>query len=97
MSYLVLHMDKFKKDAIRGIQSHNRREQESLSNHDIDYARSTTNYELPESTSTNYAEASQPRIDALQLAKVVGKDAMHMCGLIVTLDSAFPKRKQTIF
>ena len=40
MSYLVLHMDKFKKDAIRGIQSHNRRERESHSNPDIDYSRS---------------------------------------------------------
>lgn len=36
MSYLVLHMDKFKKEAIRGIQSHNRRERESDSNPDID-------------------------------------------------------------
>ena len=32
MSTLVLHMSKFKKDAIRGIQSHNRRERESHSN-----------------------------------------------------------------
>ena len=40
MSYLVLHMDKFKKEAIRGIQSHNRRERESHSNPDIDYDRS---------------------------------------------------------
>lgn len=40
MSYLVLHMDKFKKEAVRGIQSHNRRERESYSNPDIDYQRS---------------------------------------------------------
>ena len=46
MSYLVLHMDKFKKDAIRGIQSHNRRERESHSNPDIDYSRSVGNYEI---------------------------------------------------
>ena len=72
MSYLVLHMDKFKKEAIRGIQSHNRRERESHSNPDIDYDRSSANYELHESASTNYAEAIQRRIDALQLAKAVG-------------------------
>lgn len=48
MSYLVLHMDKFKKEAIRGIQSHNRRERESHSNPDIDYDRSLANYELHE-------------------------------------------------
>ena len=29
MSFLVLHMDKFKKEAVRGIQSHNERERES--------------------------------------------------------------------
>ena len=89
MSYLVLHMDKFKKEAIRGIQSHNRRERESHSNPDIDYDRSSANYELHESASTNYTEAIQRRIDALQLAKAVRKDAVRMCGLIVTSDSTF--------
>ncbi|WP_302554319.1 MobV family relaxase [uncultured Bilophila sp.] len=89
MSYLVLHMDKFKKEAIRGIQSHNRRERESRSNPDIDYDRSSANYELHDPASTNYAEAIQRRIDALQLAKAVRKDAVRMCGLIVTSDSTF--------
>ena len=46
MSTLVLHMSKFKKDAVRGIQSHNRRERESHSNPDIDYSRSAGNYDL---------------------------------------------------
>ncbi len=50
MSFLVLHMDKFKKEAVRGIQSHNRRERESRSNPDIDYGRSAGNYELHEQT-----------------------------------------------
>ena len=63
MSYLVLHMEKFKKEAIRGIQSHNRRERESHSNPDIDYDRSAANYELHEAASSNYAEAIQNRID----------------------------------
>ena len=89
MSYLVLHMDKFKKDAIRGIQSHNRRERESHSNPDIDYSRSTGNYDLHESASDNYAQAIQNRIDDLLLVKAVRKDAVRMCGLIVTSDKAF--------
>ena len=71
MSYLVLHMDKFKKEAIRGIQSHNRRERESHSNPDIDYDRSAANYELHEAASSNYAEAIQNRIDDLLLVKAV--------------------------
>lgn len=89
MSYLVLHMDKFKKEAIRGIQSHNRRERESHSNPDIYYDRSAANYELHESASTNYAEAIQNRIDDLLLVKAVRKDAVRMCGIIVSSDSAF--------
>ena len=89
MSYLVLHMDKFKKEAIRGIQSHNRRERESHSNPDIDYDRSAANYELHEAAASNYAEAIQNRIDELLLVKAVRKDAVRMCGLIVTSDKAF--------
>ena len=89
MSYLVLHMSKFKKEAIRCIQSHNRRERESHSNPDINYQRSCGNYELHDNAATNYAHAIQQRIDELSLGKAVRKDAVHMCGLIVTSDSAF--------
>lgn len=89
MSYLVLHMDKFKKEAVRGIQSHNERERESHSNPDIDYERSSANYELHDHANGNYAEAVQNRIDDLLLVKAVRKDAVHMCGLIVSSDSAF--------
>ena len=89
MSYIVLHMDKFKKEAVRGIQSHNERERESHSNPDIDYERSGHNYDLHESAASNYAEAIQNRIDDLLLVKAVRKDAVCMCGLIVSSDSAF--------
>lgn len=89
MSYLVLHMDKFKKEAVRGIQSHNNRERESRSNPDIDYERSGHNYDLHESAAGNYAESIQNRIDDLLLVKAVRKDAVHMCGLIVSSDGAF--------
>lgn len=89
MSYIILHMDKFKKEAVRGIQSHNTRERESHTNPDIDYERSSHNYDLYESAAENYAEAIQNRIDDLLLVKAVRKDAVHMCGLIVSSDSAF--------
>ena len=89
MSFLVLHMDKFKKDAVRGIQSHNERERESRSNPDIDYERSAGNYDLHEHAAGSYAEAIQNRIDELLLVKAVRKDAVHMCGLIVSSDSVF--------
>ena len=89
MSFLVLHMDKFKKEAVRGIQSHNERERESHSNPDIDYERSAENYELCDHATENYAEAIQNRIDDLLLVKAVRKDAVHMCGLIVSSDKEF--------
>ena len=85
-------MDKFKKEAVRGIQSHNQRERESHSNPDIDYERTTANYDLCEHASGNYVEAIQSRIDDLLLVKAVRKDAVHMCGLIVSSDSAFFER-----
>ncbi len=89
MSTLVLHMSKFKKDAIRGIQSHNRRERESHSNPDIDCSRSQENYDLCDKAASNYAEAIQARIDDLLMVKAVRKDAVHMCGLIVSSDKSF--------
>ena len=89
MSLLVLHMDKFKKDAIRGIQSHNRRERESHSNPDIDYSRSVGNYDLCDNSSSSYAETIQNRIDDLLMVKAVRKDAVHMCGLVVSSDKEF--------
>ncbi|CAK7037969.1 MAG: hypothetical protein DELT_00651 [Desulfovibrio sp.] len=89
MSYLVLHMDKFKKESVRGIQSHNNRERESHSNPDIDYERSAGNYDLHEHAAGSYGEVIQNRIDDLLLVKAVRKDAVHMCGLIVSSDSAF--------
>ena len=92
MSFIVLHMDKFKKEAVRGIQSHNQRERESHSNPDIDYERTTANYDLCEHASGNYVEAIPSRIDDLLLVKAVRKDAVHMCGLIVSSDSAFFER-----
>lgn len=89
MSFLVLHMDKFKKSDVRGIQSHNLRERKSRSNPDIDYGRSAGNYELHQGASPNYAECIQRRIDDLLLTKAVRKDAVHMCGLIVSSDREF--------
>jgi hypothetical protein len=85
-------MDKFKKEAVRGIQSHNRRERESHSNPDIDYERSAGNYELHDHAAENYTGAVQKRIDDLLLVKAVRKDAVHMCGLIVSSDSDFFKK-----
>lgn len=101
MSYLVLHMDKFKRESLRGIQSHNRRERRSHSNPDIRHERSGTNYELHQPEVRDYARAVQARIASLNLPKAVRKDAVVLCGLIVTSDLPFfarlPPEKQRRF
>ena len=89
MSYLVLHMDKFKRESLRGIQSHNMRERRSHSNPDIRHERSGTNYELHQPAESDYSRAVQARIASLNLPKAVRKDAVVLCGLIVTSDLPF--------
>ena len=89
MSYLVLHMDKFKRESLRGIQSHNRRERRSHSNPDIRPEKSGENYDLHQPEMRNYARAVQARIESLNLPKAVRKDAVVLCGLIVTSDLPF--------
>ena len=89
MSYLVLHMDKFKRESLRGIQSHNRRERRSHSNPDIRHEKSRENYELHQTEVSDYVRAVQARIESLNLPKAVRKDAVVLCGLIVTSDLPF--------
>ena len=89
MSYLVLHMDKFKRESLRGIQSHNRRERRSRSNPDIRREKSGENYDLHQPELRDYARAVQARIEALNLPKAVRKDAVVLCGLIVTSNLPF--------
>jgi len=89
MSFLVLHMDKFKKEAVRGIQSHNQRERKSRSNPDIDYERSKFNYDLNNASPVSYQRVIDARLDALNFKKAIRHDAVHMCGLIVSSDSEF--------
>ena len=46
MVSVILHMNKFKRKNIRGLQSHNQRERINRSNSDIDYSRASQNYDL---------------------------------------------------
>ena len=89
MSYLVLHMDKFKRESLRGIQSHNRRERRSRSNLDIRHEKSSENYDLHQPEVCDYARAVQARIESLNLPRAMRKDAVVLCGLIVTSDLPF--------
>jgi len=92
MSLLVFHMEKYKRDAVRGIQSHNQRERKSASNPDIDYDRSALNYDLHNSGPVNYGQVIEQRLGQLVLNKKIRHDAVYMCGLMVSSDSEFFKK-----
>ncbi len=82
-------MQKFGKGDIRGIQSHNQREKESRTNPDIDNEKSKGNYDLLHKRNINFHQVIKKRIDCLNLNKAIRKDAVVMCGFIVTSDSSF--------
>lgn len=92
MSLLVFHMEKYKRDAVRGIQSHNQRERKSASNPDIDYTRSGLNYDLHNGQPVDFGKVIDERIGQLVLNKKIRHDAVYMCGLMVTSDSEFFKK-----
>lgn len=89
MSCVVLHMDKYKREAVRGIQSHNQRERKSRSNPDIDSERSSLNYDLYHEGRVNFTKIIDQRIDSLNLKRAPRHDAVLMCGIIVSSDSEF--------
>lgn len=92
MSFAVLHMDKFKREAVRGIQSHNQRERKSHSNPDINYQRSSENYDLHNDGPVNFTAVINERVDSLNLQKAPRHDAVYMCGILVSSDSSFFER-----
>jgi hypothetical protein len=82
-------MDKYKREAVRGIQSHNQRERKSHSNPDIDSERSSLNYDLYHDGKVNFTKIIDQRIAALKLKQAPRRDAVRMCGLIVSSDTEF--------
>jgi hypothetical protein len=82
-------MMKLKMSAMGGIQSHNQREHESRKNKEIDYSKSSQNYDLFLGENTNYQRAVKDRIAELDLKKAVRKDAVVYCSFIVSSDKDF--------
>ena len=92
MSLLSAHMEKFKKEAVRGIQGHNQRTRKSLSNPDIVTDRSSLNYDLHNDGPINFSKFIDQRIDSLNLKKVPRSDAVYMCEIVVSSDVDFFKK-----
>ena len=85
MAFAVVHMQKIKAGAIRGIQSHVNREHPPKTNPDIDESRSSENYTLLHSD--NFTRAIKGIVsEYAPETKTVRKDAVLLCNFIVTSD-----------
>ena len=91
MSKFALHMMKFNKGQMYGLDVHIERKTQNHSNREIDPARSHLNYELkPEYQNTSYTKAVNRRLAEGYLGvKALRKDAVVACSFIVSSDSDF--------
>ena len=102
MSYAVLHMQKLKSPAVKGIQIHNQREKESQTNADIDASRSHLNYDFVNRSNIDYNEKINKRIqEGVTTGKAIRKDAVKLASFMVTSDKEFfdrlPEREEKRF
>jgi hypothetical protein len=90
MSYAILHMQKLKQQAIKGIQIHNQREKESQTNPDIDETKFHLNYDLVNPGLIDYNEKINKMIEeGVTTGKAIRKDAVKLASFLVTSDSTF--------
>jgi len=90
MSFAIIHMEKYKSVDVKGLQFHNQRERESLTNVDIDKERSSLNYDLLNDSLIDYNERIQREIDERYAGtKKIRKDAVKLCSFVVTSDKEF--------
>lgn len=90
MSYAVLHMQKMKGPAIKGMQIHNQREKESRTNEDIDSERSDLNYDVLHDQKVDYKKMIDREIEKRYTGKrAVRKDAVKLCSFMITSDKPF--------
>ena len=84
-NFMVAHVQKFKKDDVRGLEIHFERSSENLSNKDIDHERSRENYDLLANGTpirSRVKELVESRDNPTQTA--LRKDAVVMCSVLVS-------------
>jgi hypothetical protein len=102
MSFAICRVQHFKRQAVTGIQIHDRRERPSRSNPDIDTARAEENYSLVKCPTT-YLTAIGARINELPPRdRAIRSDAVLMSQILVTSDKPFfdslaPERQREFF
>ncbi len=83
--FQIVKVMKFKKEAIRGIDIHDRRLKiEKSSNKDIDPARTYLNYNLANECSGTFYSRVKSRIDELDLKKKPRNDAVYMAQIMIS-------------
>lgn len=92
MSYAVVHMQKIKAPALKGIQIHHQREKESHTNPDIDEGRSHENYDLVNAQNIEFNERVKEIIESQKVGtRKTRKDAVLVNELLITSDEGFFK------
>lgn len=93
MSVGIVRVAKMGSGSVKGIEIHDRREKDGIShtNKDIDWERTSQNYDLHHAQNQNFHRAVKERITELQLPKAVRKDAVVMAQVLVTSDHDFFK------
>jgi gas vesicle protein len=90
MSFAILHMQKLKQPAIKGIQIHNQREKESQTNPDIEEDKSHLNYDLVNLEPVDYNKKVNEIIEEkVTTGKAIRKDAVKLASFLVTSDKPF--------
>lgn len=90
MSYVVIHVQKFKMNDVKGIQIHNQRESPNLKNKDIDQEKTFFNFDLRNPKPVNYLNKVKEIIkEGYTIDKAIRKDAVVMTGTLVTSDKEF--------
>lgn len=90
MSYGIIRVQKFKAGSVRGIQIHDQREKDhSHTNKDINFEKSSMNYDLHNQQHINFYQKAKERIAQLNLKKAVRKDAVVMCQCMITSGHEF--------
>lgn len=91
MSFGIVRVQKMGAGSVKGIEIHDRREKDGIShtNPDIDWDKSSQNYDLHPKQNDNFGRAVKERINQLDLKKAVRKDAVVMAQVLVTSDHSF--------
>lgn len=93
VSFAVVHMQKIKSPALKGMQFHHQRERESKTNPDIDEERTDENYDLANDENIDFNVRVKEIIESQKTGtRKTRKDAVLVNELLVTSDREFFER-----